>query len=330
MAGQIGGTSVQTFTRRSVVLGALAAPVSAIAQGWPATVRLVVPYPPAGSTDVIARMVQPELQRRLGATVIVENRPGASGSIGTAAVAKSPPDGGSWLIVFDNHAANPFVLNNLPFDTEKDLDPVLLIGTAPYVLATNPSKPFKTLADVIAAARAKPDTVSYGSVGSGSVGHLAMALLSKQAGVRLVHVPYRGGGPAMNDAIAGHVDLLVGSTALSIPQIQAGTIKTVAQTGKARTPALGTVPTVSESGFPDFEAYAWWGVFAPAGTPAAMVARFNAELTAIIREPRIAAQLSESQQITLALSSPQELRTFLSGQMKVWGAVAREFDIKGE
>ena len=322
---------MQALTRRSMVLGAIAAPVSAYAQGWPPpTIRLVVPYPPAGSTDVMARLVQPELQRRLGTTVIIENRPGASGSIGTAAVAKSPPDGSTWLFVFDNHAANPFVLNNLPFDTEKDLDPVLFIGTAPYVLTTHPSKPFKTLADVIAAARAKPDTVSYGSVGSGSVGHLAMSLLSKQAGVRLVHVPYRGGGPAMNDAIAGHVDLLVGSTALSIPQIQAGSIKAVVQTGKTRTSTLSTVPTVSESGFPDFEAYAWWGVFAPAGTPSAMVARFGAELTAAVREPRIATQLTESQQIVLALSGPQSLRGFLAGQMRVWGAVAREFDIKGE
>src|SRR5215467_16283456 len=157
MAAQTGGTFVQTLTRRFIVLGAttlgaLAAPVSTFAQGWPATVRLVVPYPPAGSTDVIARMVQPELQRRLGTTVIIENRPGASGSIGTAAVAKSPPDASSWLIVFDNHAANPFFLCNDTFATEKDLDPVLFIGTAPYVLATNPAKPFKTLADVIAAA----------------------------------------------------------------------------------------------------------------------------------------------------------------------------------
>src|SRR5262249_29527763 len=248
---------------------------------------------------------------------IVENRPGASGSIGTASVAKSPPDGSSWLFVFDNHAANPFVLNNLPFDTEKDLDPVLFIGTAPYVLATNPSKPFKTLADVIAAARAKPDRVTYGSVGSGSVGHLAMALLAKQAGVRLVHIPYRGGGPAMNDAIAGHVDLLIGSTALAIPQIQAGTIRGIVQTGKVRTPTLASAPTATESGFPDFEAYAWWGVFAPAGTPGPMVARFAAELAASLREPRIATQLTEGQQITLALAGSQELRTFLAIQMKI-------------
>jgi tripartite-type tricarboxylate transporter receptor subunit TctC len=318
------------------MLGALAAPLAAHGQAgaqgaWPAgTIRIVVPYPPAGSTDVIARLVQNDLQQRLGTTVIIENRAGASGSVGTAAVAKSPPDGSSWLIVFDNHAANPFVLGNLPYDTEKDLDPVLFIGTAPYVVSTQLQKPFKTLGDVIAAAKAKPDTVSYASVGSGSIGHLAMALLSKQAGIRLVHVPYRGGGPAMNDAVAGHVDLLVGSTALSIPQIQAGTIRAVAQTGKTRTPTLGQVPTVAESGFPGFEAYAWWGVFAPAGTPKAIVSRFESELTACLREARVANQLTETQQVSLVLGGGEELRKFVGEQMRVWGAVAREHDIKAE
>jgi tripartite-type tricarboxylate transporter receptor subunit TctC len=183
---------------------------------------------------------------------------------------------------------------------------------------------------VIAAAKTKPDTVSYASVGSGSIGHLAMALLSKQAGVRLVHVPYRGGGPAMNDAIAGHVDLLIGSTALSIPQIQAGHIRPIVQTGKARTPTLGTVPTVGESGFAGFEAYAWWGVFAPAGTPKPIVARFGDELAACLREPRVAKQLTETQQVALSLNGPQELRTFLAEQMRVWGAVAREHDVKAD
>jgi tripartite-type tricarboxylate transporter receptor subunit TctC len=241
---------MRTLTRRFVLLAAMTAPLGAYgvhAQsgpqrnppsnplGWPAgTIKVIVPYPPGGSTDVIARLVQPCLQQRLGTTVIIENRAGASGSVGTATVAKSAPDGGTWLLVFDNHAANPFVLPDLPYDTEKDLDPVLFIGTAPYVVSTQAQKPLKSLADVIAAAKAKPGAVSYASVGSGSVGHLAMALLSKQAGVRLVHVPYRGGGPAMNDAVAGHVDLLVGSTALSIPQIQVGTIRAVVQTGSAR------------------------------------------------------------------------------------------------
>jgi len=313
------------------LLGAMAAPfvLKAEAQVWPtSTVKIVVPYPPAGSTDVIARLVQNDLQQRLGATVIIENRPGASGSVGTAAVAKSPPDGSTWLIVFDNHAANPAVLPSLPYDTEKDLDPVLFIGTAPYVLSTQPQKPFKTLGDVIAAAKAKPMSISYASVGSGSIGHLAMVLLSKQAGVRLVHVPYRGGGPAMNDAVAGHVDLIIGSTAVSMPQIQAGTIRPLVQTGKARTPTLAQVPTASESGFAGFEAYAWWGVFAPAGTPKAIVDRFGGELTSCLREERVARQLTESQQISLALGGPDELRKFLGEQMRVWGGVAREHDIK--
>ncbi len=322
---------MHALTRRSMLLGAMAAPLAAHAQSWPtSTIKIVVPYPPAGSTDVIARLVQPELQQRLGATIIIENRAGASGSVGTAMVAKSPRDGATWLIVFDNHAANPAVLPSIPYDTEKDLDPVLFIGTAPYVLSTHPQKPFKTLADVIAAAKAKPESVSYASVGSGSIGHLAMTLLSKQADARLVHIPYRGGGPAMNDVVAGHVDLLVGSTALSIPQIQAGKIKGVAQTGRTRTSALADVPTVSESGFPGFSAYAWWGVFAPAGTPKALVDRFAAEMAACLREPRVATQLTETQQVTLVLSGAEELRKFLGEQMRVWGAVAREQGIKAD
>jgi tripartite-type tricarboxylate transporter receptor subunit TctC len=322
---------VLRLTRRSLVLASVAAPFVARAQGWPSgTIRIVVPYPPAGSTDAMMRLIQPTLQQRLGATVIIENRAGASGTVGTAAAAKSAPDGNTWLVVFDNHAANPFVMPSLPYDTEKDLDPVLFIGTAPYLISTGAMKPFKTLADVIAAAKARPDAVSYASVGSGSIGHLAMVLLSKQANVKLTHVPYRGGGPAMNDAVAGHVDLLVGSTALSIPQVQAGKIRAIVQTGKARSPSLAEVPTVSESGFPGFEAYAWWGVFAPAGTPKPIAQRFGAEMTACLREERVAKQLTETQQVSLLLSGPEELRKFVAEQMRVWGGVARENNIKGD
>jgi tripartite-type tricarboxylate transporter receptor subunit TctC len=311
--------------------GVVAAPLVARAQSWPSgTIKIVVPYPPAGSTDVMARLIQPRLQQKLGVTVIVDNRAGASGSVGTAAVAKSPPDGNSWVLVFDNHAANPFVLPSLPFDTERDLDPVLLVGTAPYLVSTNPAKPYKNLADVIAAAKAKPESVSYASVGSGSIGHLAMVLLSKQAGIKLVHVPYRGGGPAMNDIVAGHVDLLVGSTALSVPQVQAGKIRPVVQTGKTRAPALAEVMTVAENGFPGFEAYAWWGFFAPARTPKPVVERFGAELVAALREPAVSKQLIETQQVNMRLAGPDELRKFLSDQMRTWGAVVRENNIKGD
>jgi tripartite-type tricarboxylate transporter receptor subunit TctC len=167
---------MSTITRRSLALGAMAVPFaqSALAQGN--LTRIVVPFPPGGTVDPIARMVQPGLQQRLNTTIIIENKPGASGSIGTALVAKAPPDGSNWLFVFDTHAVNPF-LQKLPFDTEKDLEPVLLIGTAPNLLATHPERPFKSLADVIAAAKAKPDGITYGSIGTGSLGHLTMVLL---------------------------------------------------------------------------------------------------------------------------------------------------------
>jgi tripartite-type tricarboxylate transporter receptor subunit TctC len=322
------------LTRRTFALGAAAAPLiarSAYAQNLPTgTIRIVVPYPPAGSTDAMMRMIQPSLQQRLGATIIIENKPGASGSIGTAQVAKAPPDGASWVIVFDNHAANPFVLPSVPFNTEKDLDPVLLIGTAPYMVTTNPNKPYRNLADVIAAAKAQPDKVSYGSVGAGSIGHLAMTLLSNRAGIKLVHVPYRGGGPAMNDTIAGHVEMLIGSTALQIPQVVGGKVRPIFHTGNKRLTSQPDVSTVMESGFPGFEAYAWWGVFAPAGTPKPMIDKFGAEMAACLREERVSKQLIETQQVDLRLAGPEELRKFLSEQIATWGKVVRENNIKGD
>ena len=321
---------MRMLSRRYLLLGALVVPLTAHAQNWPAgNIKIVVVYPPGGSTDMIARLIQPHMQQRLGTTVIIENRAGGGGSIGTAAVAKSSPDGSTWAMVFDNHAANPFVFPNMPFDTEKDLDPVQLIGTAPYVLSTNAQKPFKTLAEVVAAAKTKPGTLTYATVGAGSVGHLAMELLWKQADVRLVHVPYRGGGPAMNDLIAGHVDLLIASTAQSVPFIQAGSIRALAQSGKTRTSTLANVPAIAES-YPGFEAYAWWGVFAPAGTPKAIVSRFADELAASLREPGVAKQLNETQQVTFALGGPEELRKFVSEQMRLWGPVAREHNIQAD
>jgi tripartite-type tricarboxylate transporter receptor subunit TctC len=323
------------ITRRGLVVGGislpLAAPLLARAETWPSgTLRMVVAYPPGGSTDAIQRLIQVPLQERLKKTIIIENRAGASGSVGTGWVVKSPPDGNTWLAVFDNHAANPFVLPNLPYDTQKDLDPVLLIGTAPYLLSTAKAKPFKMLADVIDAAKKSPGSVSYGSVGSGSIGHLAMALLSQRAGVKLVHVPYRGGGPAMTDALGGHVDILVGSTALSMPQVNTGNMRAIAQTGKTRNPFLTAVPTVAESGYPGFEAYAWWGIFAPAGTPKPIIERFGSEMAACLRDERVAKQLTETQQVSLTLGGPQVLREFVASQMQVWGKVVKDNDIKGD
>jgi tripartite-type tricarboxylate transporter receptor subunit TctC len=290
--------------------------------------RIIVPFPPGGTVDPIARIVQPGLQQRLNTTIIIENKPGASGSIGAALVAKSPPDGSNWLFVFDTHAVNPF-LQKLAFDTEKDLDPVVLIGTAPNVLATNPASPFKTFADVIAAAKAKPDGVTYGSVGSGSLGHLTMVLLSQRAGVKMVHVPYRGGGPLMNDALAGHVDLAIGSAALVAPQVSGGKLRGLAQTGASRIPGLPAIPTVIESGFPGFESYAWWGSFTAGRTPRAIIDRFSDALAETLREPAIKSRI-EAMQITMQSGGPDAQRQFLADQMKLWGPVVKEHNIKSD
>lgn len=319
------------LTRRTVVAGAVFAPFVARAQSWPSgPIRLVVPFPPGGSVDAVARLMQVGLQPRLGVNVVVENRPGASGSTATAYVAKSPPDGNTWLVVFDTHSVNPALLPNYPLDNEKDLDPVMLIATAPYVVASHPSRPYKTLAELIAAAKKTPGKISYASVGSGSIGHLAMVLLGKQAGANLTHVPYRGGAPAVNDAVAGHVDLVNGSAALLTPQIKAGRIRPIFQMGARRLPGLADVATVGEAGFPAAEANTWWGLYAPARTPRAIVDRFRSACIESLKEERAARQLTESQQMNMAFSSPEALRRFEQEQARIWSAVIRDNGIKGD
>jgi tripartite-type tricarboxylate transporter receptor subunit TctC len=329
------------LTRRSLVLGAAAVPLGgplaraqtptqAQTQSWPSgIIKIIVPFPPGGSVDPIARMAQPGMQKALAASIVIENRSGSSGSLGTELVAKSPPDGNSWVFVFDTHAVNPFLFE-LNFDTVKDLAPVMLIGTAPNVLATHPSRPYKSFADMVAAAKEKPGTITYASIGSGSVGHLTMTLLSERAGCKLVHVPYRGGGPAMNDAIAGHVDLIIGSAALVVPQVAAKTIVPLLQTGKTRAQALPSVPTAIESGFAGFESYAWWGVFAPAGTPQPIIARFAGALREALSDPVISKTLTESLQVSLLLGDAQSEAKFLAEQMALWGPVVKENNIKAD
>jgi tripartite-type tricarboxylate transporter receptor subunit TctC len=331
-------TAMPALAARALVARALVAlglpalaPLTAHAQSWPSgPIRIVVPFPPGGSVDAVARLAQAGLAQRLGATVVVENRTGASGSTGSAAVAKSSPDGNTWLIVFDTHAVNPSLLPNFPFDNDKDLDPVSLIATAPYVVARHPSRPYTNLTELIRAAKERPGSISYASVGSGSIGHLALELLGKEAGIKLIHVPYRGGGPAMNDALAGHVDLIIASAALLMPQIEAGAIRAVLQMGKDRLRALPDIPTIAESGYRGAQASSWWAFFAPAGTPKSVIERFRTALAESLREERVAKQLTETQQMTLVLSGPEELRTFAREQARIWGAVVRENNIRAD
>jgi tripartite-type tricarboxylate transporter receptor subunit TctC len=310
------------------VFTTLGAPIARAQTSGP--IRIVVPFAAGGSVDTIARLVQPGLQQRLGATVIVDNRVGASGSVGAAAVARSAPDGTTYLLCFDSQAINPSLFPNLPFDTEKDLDPVLLIGTGPHVICTHPSRPFKTFADMVAAAKAKPDTITCSNGGAGSLAHLTAVLLAKHAGIRLVHVFYRGGGPSLNDAVAGHVDLISGTIAQVAVQLQSGALRPLLQTGPTRLTNLPDVPTAIESGFPDFQAMTWWGTFAPARTPKTTIDRFGGALAATLRDPPVMKRLTETLQIAPLLGGPEELRRFLRAQMDLWGPVVREHDIKAE
>ncbi len=319
------------ITRRLLTAGLVLSPLAARAQAEPVggTTTIVVPFPAGGSVDAVARQVQAGLQERLKSSIIIDNKGGAAGSIGATQVARAAPDGRTWLFVFDSHAVNPF-LQKLSFDSEKDLAPVMLIGTAPNVLATHPSRTYKTLADVIAAAKAKPGSISYATIGAGSLGHLTMVRLGKQLGVEMNHVPYRGGGPALNDAVAGHVDLIIGSAALLNPQVAAASLRPIVQFGpkRATSPQLAAIPTSGESGAPGIESVAWWGVFAPAKTPPAVIERFERELRATLADPKVSENLSQSQQIDLRAEGPVEFKRFFENEMRVWGTIVRENNIQ--
>ena len=312
-------------TTRRIMLGALAAGLAAprLARAQGQSIRIVVPFAPGGSTDAVARLVSPGLTQRLGATVVVENRSGAAGSIGADAVAKAKPDGLTWLLTFDSHATIPALLKNPPFDVLTDLDPVMLIGGSPYAIATKADKPYRTMADVIAAAKARPDAVSYGSTGNGTIGHLTMILLGERAGVRMTHVPYRSGGLAVNDAVAGTVDMMIGSSALLLPHITGGSLRPVLQFGPQRLPGLPQTQTSAEAGFPGLTAEAWWSVFAPHGTPGEIVSRMNTALRETLSEERVRQIMTETQQARLVLSSPEELGRFFREQVETWGRVVR-------
>lgn len=313
------------------VLSAVAAGAAAQGVNWPTKpVKFVVPFPPGGSVDPLARVLGARLADSLGQQFIVENRPGASGSIGTAFVAKSPADGYTYVFVFDTHAVNPALIPNMPFDTVKDLAPVMLVGTAPMVIVTQPSKPYASFDDVIRAARARPEALSVGSVGNGSLGHLAMILLQQAGGFKITHVPYKGGGPMMQDAIGGQIDLGIASVAAVSANVKGGKLRAIAVTGERRSQVLPDVPTLAERGFPGFSAYAWWGIFAPAGTPKPIVDRLDVELVKILNSPDLRKQLTETLGMDLAASSPEALERFLLGEIGRWGKVVRDNNVRAD
>ena len=301
----------------------------ALAQAWPTkAVTFVSPFPPGGSVDPIARLIAAKLTDALGQQFIVENRVGASGSIGTGYVAKSAPDGYTFVFVFDTHAVNPSLLPKMSFDTLKDLAPVMLIGTAPMALATAPGKPYKTFADFVAAAKAKPDTVSYGSIGSGSLGHLTMMLVQEAGNFKVVHIPYKGGGPMVTDVLGGQIDSGIGSVAVMSAHSKSGKMRPLAVTGETRSAAMPDVPTLAEQGYKGFSALAWWGIFAPAGTPQPIIDKLNAEVAKILRSPDTNKQLTETMGMDIKASSPAELQKWTESELQRWAKVIKDNNIK--
>ncbi len=280
----------------AALLGTAAAP--ALAQSWPnRPIRFVVPYPPSGPLDQVARALAEQLRDPLGQPVVVENRPGAGGNIGADLVAKAAPDGYSVVMgAVATHAINPYLYARMPYDANRDFAPVTRIATVPNVLVMNPRTAerlgVRNLGDLIAYARAHPGKLNYGSGGNGSAGHLAGELLEAQAGIAMVHIPYGGAAPAQLGLLAEQTDLMFDNLASATPQIRAGKLKAFAVTTTQRSSFFPELPTVSESGLKDFDISTWFGVFAPAGTPAAIVDRLNAEFTRALASDELRQRLA--------------------------------------
>ena len=301
--------------------------IAAHAQSWPTKpVRIISVFPPGGSVDQVARIFAAQLTTQTGQQFIVENKGGASGSIGTQMVATSSPDGYTFGVVFDTHGVNPSLIPNIPYDTVKDLAPVMLVGTSPMALVAHVSQPYKDFRDVLAAARAgKP--INFGSIGTGSLGHLAMTQIANQQKVEFTHIPYRGGGPLMTDAIGGQVPLAIGTVFLVNPHVKGGKVKALGVTSAKPSPQMPGVLPIADQGVPGFSALAWWGVIAPANTPPAIVRRMYEELSKALKDPGVAQKLTD-QGMEIVGGGPEELDRFVRGEIGRWAQVVKENKIK--
>lgn len=325
------------FSRRLLQIGiGIAGVIGAIpAHADPARypdqpVRIVVPYPAGGSVDFIARVLQPPLQEVLGQPVLIDNRGGASGMIGSSAVAKAKPDGYTLLLGgVQTHAMNVAVIKNMLYDPMKDFTPIIETTRANWILVANPGTRIRTPADMVAAARAKPDTLTYASSGNGSAAHLAFSLLASDLGIRITHVPYRGIGQGITDTISGQVNLVMGDQSTLLQHIKAGTLVAVAMTGKVRSPLLPEVPTIAETLIPGFDVQAWQGIWGPPGMEAGTAAAINTAFTKVLRHPPTVERLTVSG-VDPAGGSVDQFTAFTRSELERWTGAARKANISPE
>nr|WP_315593113.1 tripartite tricarboxylate transporter substrate binding protein [uncultured Cupriavidus sp.] len=318
------------------VLGAAAALVigagAAHADGWPSRpVRLVVPFPPGGGTDAVARLIAEKMSTQARWTVVVENRPGAGGNVGLDVVAKAAPDGYTiGLGQTANLAINPALYPKMPFDPLKDFAPISTVASQPVVLLVNASSPYKTLKDAVAAAKAKPEALRMGTPGNGTVSHLAAELLERQAGFKLLNVPYKGASPAMMDLLGNQVEFNFANTAAAIPQLTNHKVRALAVSSAQRVrnaPQLANVPTVAESGYPGFDAITWTGLVAPANTPREIVDRINAEVRKALKTQEVQDKLATEGSAAMG-STPEQFADYLRAEHRKWGTLVRDANIK--
>lgn len=301
------------------------------AQEWPTkSIRLIVPFPPGGGTDIISRFIGQKLSERLGQSVVIDNRPGAGGNIGTAMAAKAPADG--YTLLMDPGSTitvNPSLYSNLQFDSVKDFAPVSLIAVNPYVVVVNPSVPANSIKELIALAKAKPGQLTFASSGAGQTTHMAGELFMLDTGVLLLHVPYKGGGPAIVDTMGGQTSMLFGNMGSVLPYIKAGKLRALAVTTSTRFAPLPDVPTVAESGVPGYDISEWLGLFAPAGTPNEIVDRLHKEVVAILKSPGVAEKLS-AEGFEPVGSAPAEFAAFIREDIAKWAKVVKQANIRIE
>jgi tripartite-type tricarboxylate transporter receptor subunit TctC len=299
-------------------------------QGWPdKPVKLVISFAPGGVHDTLARVLQPRLTEALGQPIVIENRPGAGGNIAAEAVAKSAPDGYTFLVASEAIATNEYLYRGMAYDPYKDLAPVAKLADYPMALIANPSVPADNVKELVDLARAKPGSLSYGSAGIGASGHLAGELLNTAEGIQIVHVPYKGGAPALADLVAGRIQVMFLSVSLSAPQAKQGKIKVLAVTGERRSDKLPGVPTTAEQGYPGVQALLFSSLLAPAATPAAVIRRMNAEVVKALRTPEVEKRLDDLGAVP-APSTPEQFAAILRRDGEIWGKLIREKNIRAD